>query len=195
MHNKFNVIQIWIEDPDAPSAEMLGWMETIINNIPAGSTYTLVSTSNYFPGNPSVTWIDVNDKLAEMQTVIPIISNIISVISSYHKSELLRMYLGGMMDNIVYFDCDISLTGWPEEFSTGGKPIMHQLNSTSIDNPVFVVNDNKPLFINMTAEIADVMNSLYNVYGRIPYDSTFRVINAKMINVNKVNSNLITHHR
>ena len=195
MQNKFNVIQIWIEDPDSPSAEMLGWMETIINNIPEGSTYTLVSTGNYFPGNPLVTWIDVNSKITEMQTNIPIIKDILSIISSKQKVELLSIYLGGVMNNIVYFDCDISLTGWPEEFMLEGKPLMYKENSTSIYNRVFIVNDNKIKFIQVAAEIAQYMKSIYNKIKRIPYGASFKVINAKMNNVNKINSNLITHHR
>jgi len=195
MTKKFNIIQIWIEDPNTPTKEIKKWMESVINNIPEGSTYTLVSTNNYFPSNPSVTWIKVSDKLTEMQANIPIISDIYFALSINQKSEILRMYLGGMMDNIVYLDCDMSLTGWPEDFFLDGKPFMYQTDITSISNCAFVVNDNKTKFIEVAADIAKYMKDIYNKINRIPYGSTFKVINVKMTNVNKIDSNLITYHR
>lgn len=138
---KFDVFQVWIEDPNEPSFEELGYMKSIAENLanreeateegeadengrssyvktiePIESTYTLISTKNYFEDLPQVQWVDVQPLIDTVIQNCPYIETMWpKQLCAQFKSELVRFYWACMdgNENAFYLDCDMELLEWP----------------------------------------------------------------------------------
>ena len=196
MKNKFNIVQIWIEDPKAPDERTLRWMKTIIDKKPESSTYTLISTKNYFKSIKGVEWVNIKRSIKEIKKSDVLIEKMFDKLSAHQKSELLRSYIGSLRysKNMMYFDCDIELKHWPENLPDTRKSIFVKRSGSTFDNHCFYVNGNTETLRIITNKIAERMNLYLTRCKKISYSCTYKVINAMKGNVVTIDDNFMVHH-
>lgn len=160
MNRVKKVFQVWIEDPDPPSVTLLGYMEGIINMIPDNCNYQLVSTSNYFPGNPKVTWTDIAGVISSLREDYPEIDAIWDSLIVQHKSDIIRIYLSISGDNCMYIDCDIEMVSWPViKFRDYPYFIRLTPGGELIDQSVFFNNNQLQYFTNILDDIVSIIDT------------------------------------
>jgi len=194
MDKKFDIYQIWFNNPFKPDHNLLKWMDTVITKRPEGSSYTLISPENYFESNKDIIHIQIDIVVKELLKSSKTIKGIWELLTAHQKSELMRTYLASKNENSVYFDCDVELTGWPTKLEDNGKPCISKRYGKTVDNHVFFANGNNEWFKTFLNDDAESMKKLLDAKQRVKYSHTFGLINRRRLEVNQLDNNFFIHH-
>ena len=198
MAKQLDICQIWIESPSEPSETMKGWMEDIIDNMPEGSTYKLVSTSNYFP-EKDITWVDVETVISAIKSINNFMRDHWDSFSLKLKSNLIRFYLAISSGHMFYLDTDVEITSFPdlEDLDNEAILIKRGTNFMPVDYYMFYVNEDTAwfsvLFLNMIEDIR-IKTMITNMRLRVNY--TFNYVNTfcKKNRPHSIANDFLTHH-
>lgn len=198
------VIQIWIEHPDRPSADLLRYMSSIRNNSTAERQYNLISIRDYFSEedpNEYYEWVDINSVVSDFLNAYPGYSDDFGRLLPQHKSDILRMFIMSNMPHLIYIDCDVeiynaALNGLCGNLDLHGIMLSANARSkTSVDSCISGRNAIGDMFF------TDVLNRMLDaIRGRKPvfYDTMFKAINQAVEEFKpsffRVPANMFIHH-
>jgi len=177
----YEVFQVWIEAPDQPSETIIGYMSSNINKIPAGCSYKLISTSNYFSGDARVTWVDVAGVISEMHAEFPLISgNFWDAIPVRLKSDLVRFYCLSKSGNAHYIDCDVEVLRFPGAFSRLRVPYFAITSGIAGNCDIYAINQNhsRDWFISAFYRLAAHTRLYFDTNGYADSSVVFYYVNS-----------------
>jgi hypothetical protein len=170
----FNIFQIWISGQ--PPAEILAHMESIVDCVGGGNTYTLVAESNFLSHKPGVIFSDVRDEIADVQQRFPDTLKFWSTIIDEHRSDVLRYALASEIENFFYLDCDCRFTnGLPKPVSARPHFIQASMNGRLVNDFCVFQNSNTQFFLEFTQQLVAHMAS--DVFNPGRYSDPFKLLN------------------
>ena len=153
-------------------------MESIINSKDPEDTYTLISTNNYFPLNPSVSWIDVNIIVSDLKSNYKSIDKMWGALRSENKSDLIRYYFAQKAENsqMYYIDCDVEFKSWPE-VKYLDNPYFAKIGNASVNNHVFNVNGKYGYMMELLKKVIALFEQSYAATGYVAYAAAYVALN------------------
>lgn len=195
----YEVFQVWIEAPDQPSETIIGYMSSNISKIPAGCSYRLISTSNYFSGDARVTWVDVAGVISEMHAEFPSISgDFWEAIPVRLKSDIIRFYYLSKSANAHYIDCDVEVLRFPGAFSKLLVPYFAITSGVAGNYDIYAINQNhsRDWFISTFYKLAACVRLYFDNNGNADSSVVFYFVNdiIKKTGVKMLSKLDMVHH-
>lgn len=193
----YDILQVWIEDPDAPIDSIKGWMQKLIDQVSDNKTYTLISKNNYFPKDSRVKWVALSSVEFDLLADYSDLAEFYNKLHVQAKSELIRYYWATKNKNTIYFDCDIEIKSFPK-IPGSDKPFFIKRTKTGriIDNFIFYVNKKNEFMERLLTEVVENMKILNDVGDKVKYGTTYYVTNrfSHENKISKLDRDFLTHH-
>ena len=191
------IFQIWIEGPDQPSPELLGYMQTVINQRPVGSEYLLYSTHNYFQDTPVVQWFSVDTAIAELLSHKSRLAKIVPILSLEGKADLLRYHLASHLGDCMYLDCDVEVLEWPvlPVHGVWFCPLTKN-DPKMIDGHIFGVRGDSPTMVDLFSQLVTTTVFAHDCARRITLGFTYHFLNRffNQHRLTKIDATCFEHH-
>ena len=179
-------------------------MSGIINGLPEGGSYTLISNENLFPQNKSVKWINAANVIEEIHERFPFLEELWSRLIPQFKSEVIRFYwaIKGGNENSMYLDCDVEVHDWPELKADTFYLYPWSSRGATVDCNIFAVNGHTMWAKNFFIWYLEMLEKRVSRFPRVPYSLTFSHINkwvrkhsSGLFRLDIFDPTCFTHHR
>jgi len=195
-----NFYQIHIPVKSKTPKNRLKYINSVLNQIKNGDTYTLISTDNFLNKCQNVQFLPIDDVLIPLFNRYPYFKICWDKLFAQNQADLIRMFLLGRTPDMLYLDTDIQLKDYPKFNNDNELPYF--ANSTRFQSAIdfnLIYNNNAfDWFKGYLRRLEIVLegNQIHLLNDKLDITKLWRQLRiyAREFKYNKINEDFFIHH-